>query len=569
MAKKSPKANLQNLPAPAAEFIRVVIKKMRYRRKVRADVMAELAAHFEDELRDCTNDEETEQKAQRLIEEFGDAKLLAVLLRRAKKRCRPLWRTVVARTFQTAGILIFCLIVYTVWFLSGEAVIDTDYVAKLNEITRPVANESLNAASLYNKATEMYEQSVETYNKEYESGLELPDNSRVTFSMLLQKNYGETNTKQKQLIQKWMDENEQIFDLIITGTKKPYYWHKYESNDGKLLSILFPNLAGFRQLAKAQRWRAYFHAEERQYKDALTDMITCFRVGRQLIGDRVLVEQLVGIAVIRLANDTIRDILSEHEINSDTLAELQRELEEIADDKSFAINLKTERLMFYDELQRCFTAGDDGHIAPKHYIELASRAGESIYIAHSKDVFIRTLLSLFKNTGYILFLHPDRDETLKSGNAIYDYYEELALQTPAKIQTSMAERDVEIKQLCKKNFMLSILMPELERLIRIGYRARTDYNATLITIAVLRYKQDKGNYPESLEELVTLDYLKELPLDPWSDKPLVYRKTDGDFILYSVGWNFVDDGGKVYRDKEGRPRPWADEGDAVFWPVAK
>jgi hypothetical protein len=110
MAKESPKTDLQNLPAPAAEFIKLVIKKMRYRRKVRADVMAELAAHFEDELKGFTNDEERQQKAPRLIDEFGDAKLLAVLLRRAKKRCRPLWRTVVARTFQTAGILILCLV---------------------------------------------------------------------------------------------------------------------------------------------------------------------------------------------------------------------------------------------------------------------------------------------------------------------------------------------------------------------------------------------------------------------------------------------------------------------------
>ena len=49
------------------EFIKLVIKKMRYRKKVRLDVQAELTAHFEDELKDCTTDEEKEQKAQWLI----------------------------------------------------------------------------------------------------------------------------------------------------------------------------------------------------------------------------------------------------------------------------------------------------------------------------------------------------------------------------------------------------------------------------------------------------------------------------------------------------------------------
>ena len=55
---------LNNLPACAADFIKLVIKKMRYRKKVRADVQAELAAHFEDQLKDCTTDEEKLQSNQ-------------------------------------------------------------------------------------------------------------------------------------------------------------------------------------------------------------------------------------------------------------------------------------------------------------------------------------------------------------------------------------------------------------------------------------------------------------------------------------------------------------------------
>ena len=73
----------------------------------------------------------------------------------------------------------------------------------------------------------------------------------------------------------------------------------------------------------------------------------------------------------------------------------------------------------------------------------------------------------------------------------------------------------------------------------------------------------------SLDELVVEKYLKELPIDPFSDKALVYRKTDGNFILYGVGSNFKDDGGQVIRDGKGKARQYADEGDWVFWPVVK
>ena len=555
MAKKLPKAELAKLPGCAAEFIRLVIKKMRYRKKVRADVMAELIAHFEDGLKDCAAGEEKERKAQELVAEFGDAKLLGVLLRRAKKRCRPLWRTVAAKTFQAAAVLILCLIVYAVWFLSGKAVVDTDYVIKLNEIVRPVADESLNAAPFYEEAVGLYK-----------------EKSSDEISELLVSKYEEATAEQKQLIEKWLNDNKEIFDLVLVGTDKPYYWQEYESKDGKLLSILFPNFAGYRKLVKALRCRAHIRAEEGFYEEAFDDMMACYRFGMHLKGDNVLVEQLIGIAIRALSVQTVRDILSEYQIDSDTLAELQEELEEIADDKSFAMSFKTERLLFYDVLQRCFTAGPDGHVIPKRIVGLSSFGSEENSYPENTFDELLLLLSNVKNirsVAYLLFLHPDRQETLESADAFYDYCEELALQTPAKTQASMGERDAEFKELCKKNFMLGVLMPALERVIQISYRLPTDADATLAVIAVLRYKQDKGNYPGSLEELVASDYLKEMPMDPWSDRPLVYRKTDDDFILYSVGLNFIDDGGQYETNDQGIIKTWAEEGDSVFWPDAK
>ena len=99
------------LPACAEEYIQLIVKKMRYRRKVRQEVQEELTAHFTDELKDCETDEDRQQKAKQLIAEFGDVKLLAVLLRRAKKRCRPLWRTAVVRSFQVFGIIVIYFII--------------------------------------------------------------------------------------------------------------------------------------------------------------------------------------------------------------------------------------------------------------------------------------------------------------------------------------------------------------------------------------------------------------------------------------------------------------------------
>ena len=104
------KTKSSDLPLAAIDYIDLVIKAMKYRKKIRADVRKELIAHFTDSLADCQTEDEKQKAAEELIAEFGDVKILGKLLRRAKRRCRPLWRTMVARTFQLIGILFLLLV---------------------------------------------------------------------------------------------------------------------------------------------------------------------------------------------------------------------------------------------------------------------------------------------------------------------------------------------------------------------------------------------------------------------------------------------------------------------------
>ena len=65
--------------------------------------------------------------------------------------------------------------------------------------------------------------------------------------------------------------------------------------------------------------------------------------------------------------------------------------------------------------------------------------------------------------------------------------------------------------------------------------------------------------------LVETGYLNALPDDPYSDGPLRYQRRGDDFVLYSLGGDFDDDGGKQHPK-----HPWnrgKDGGDRVFWPV--
>ncbi|MGB2809519.1 MAG: hypothetical protein WBC22_17385 [Sedimentisphaerales bacterium] len=538
------KGIFNKLPVSASEFIQLVIKKMRYRREVRQDVQAELTAHFEDELKDCKRDSEREQKARQLIANFGDARLLAVLLRRAKKRCRPLWRTAVARTFQTTGIIILCFIVYVVWFFTGKPVITTDYVAELNRINRPVTDETLNAAPLYNKAAERYS--------------ELPED----ISVLFRKKYWEFTTEQKQLMEKWLTDNQETLELVIAGTQRPYYCRTYgnKQNTSEMISVILPNLRDFRNLARDLACRAWFRAEQGRYKDAFNDVKSCYRFGRHLKGDKFFIEQLVAFSVEKMATQTLRDILSEHRINAAILAKLQNDYEKMIADENFVIGLAAEKMSLYDEIQRCFTADGPG--------------GGHLYIKRVRQIaepfdWDRADSWLAANFVRVLFTHPNKQQTLTAATKFYGYIQEATLKTPARIRTEQIDIDQELQRLTSSNVLFSIFLPAFERIIEYSYQNKADVQGTLSIIAMLRYKQDTGGYPENLEQLIADAYLKELAMDPYTDEQLVYRRTADNFILYSFGRNFKDDGGKSEIDRKGRPRMWDDDGDRVFWPVPK
>jgi hypothetical protein len=58
------------------------------------------------------------------------------------------------------------------------------------------------------------------------------------------------------------------------------------------------------------------------------------------------------------------------------------------------------------------------------------------------------------------------------------------------------------------------------------------------------YKNKTGRYPESLGALVP-DLLPEVPIDPFTGKPLIYKIQSGELLIYSLGSNQKDDGGRM------------------------
>ena len=541
----SDKTSYTDLPKAAIEYIDVVIKKMRYRRKVRADVRAELVAHFEDALRDCDSDDEKAKLTAALIAKFGEPKILAKLIRRSKKRCRPLWQTMIARAFQLIGICFVLLLLYIGWFLTGKPVVTTDYLEIVNQQVRPTADDRQNAWPLYNEA-------VEDFITDEKTDIDKP------------RSLSGLSEQERQWLEEWLSKSVRARELIRQGNEKPYYWKEYKGYDDdestELISVVLPNTGGYRLLVRLMCWQALLDAENKEFDKAFENIFEAYIFGQHLRGQTFsLIEQLVAMRMEAFATQTLRIILYEHshEIDAVLVDTVRKKLSDMIEQGEYTLGFKGEKLFMYDEMQRCFTQSRIGksHIYLQRILQVGHMVGPNNY---DEDKMLKSWL-------HILFTHPDRDETLQAVNEYYEKVGKIVYETPASRQNMDNFFDAfNIEH--KNNYVLAVLGSAHDRCIMMSYRSRVDSEATLTILAILQYQKQYGKLPETLNVLVEKNLLKKVSIDPFSDEPLIYKKTEAGFTLYSVGENYIDDRLMVGDTKKSETL-WTKDGDAVFWPV--
>jgi len=97
-----------------------------------------------------------------------------------------------------------------------------------------------------------------------------------------------------------------------------------------------------------------------------------------------------------------------------------------------------------------------------------------------------------------------------------------------------------------------------DRIQEIYTRLPADCRGNLILIALRRYKNKKGHWPDVIQSSLQA----EIFIDPYNNGSFVYKLTDDSFKLYSKGKNNIDEDGK-YKRRYGE----TSEGDDwLIWP---
>jgi hypothetical protein len=535
------------LPLIVQEYIEHIIHKMRYRRSVRQEVFDELTAHFFDALRDCTDPTLRQQRAETLLADFGDATLLAALIRRGKIRCRPWWRTAVVRSLQGVAALFLIFIFYIIWFSLGRPTVRIDYLQMLNDRARPQVTEADNAWPLYEKAIGLVVKPSEELIK------------------LKEQRFTQLPSTDQQAVRQWVAENQPAWDQLVAATAKPYCYRTYTMADNLespiLLAVLLPHIEGLRESARVGQRLVQIQIADGQPDKAIATSLSIIREGKQWMGQVTLIEYLVGTVILSMGQDELLQVLARFPQSAESLVTIRGALGALWSKGYPKVNFEWERITFLDIVQNIFTEGGPGggHIAPRAMILLEEIMGPM-------PIPVSASMAL---------IHAGRNETIARGTEIFKAIDDSIAYTPWQRKTQNLQPAAElVEKLPKYRFaLLQSLVPALTMVIDRYYWGKTTSEAVQTIVAILEFKAEKQRWPETLAELKSAGLISTVPMDPYGDGPLVYRKEGESFTLYSRGCDFEDDGGKAFandpwgENAANKNGPGGPDGDRVFWPV--
>jgi hypothetical protein len=123
--------------------------------------------------------------------------------------------------------------------------------------------------------------------------------------------------------------------------------------------------------------------------------------------------------------------------------------------------------------------------------------------------------------------------------------------SPTFVRDADTALDAELRHRNPYNFLEHLLLPALGSAARKFAAGQCYVDLARVASALERYRLAHGEYPASLDVLAP-QFIAKVPHDIIGGQPLKYRRTDdGQFVLYSIGWNEKDDGGEIALTKSG------------------
>lgn len=328
----------------------------------------------------------------------------------------------------------------------------------------------------------------------------------------------------------FLQTNAARFVAVQAALTRPQFRFPVEISQG--LAALLPHLSVIKQEAVYLQIAALVAAERNDTASVLAELRSIVRLGEMLAAEPVLISQLVRLSTTGLMIASVEQWLSRQTLQATDLEQLRLMLEAAEFHGVARFSLVGERafsLSAFDPNAAAFlVAGDTTSSGEETPEQSANKA--------------RTGFKLLRASGYLLFDQRLMLETFKDGIALAEQ------ETPESLteyEALFEAVDRKARQFPPKIFS-AMMLPALKKVPArfAAYEARR--RATLLALAVERYRlANDGERPSRLDDLMP-DLLSSIPIDPFDGQPLRFQKLERGYVIYSVGQDRKDNGGKEY-----------------------
>ena len=379
----------------------------------------------------------------------------------------------------------------------------------------------------------------------------------------------------------WVDANTQALDLLSKAARRPKAFTPLVSTSEPPLSgALLTTIVEFRDAVRVATARAMLRLQEKDFEGSWSDLMTVVLVARHRENGWCLMEYLIGMACRRQATDGLAQWVSRADLTPEQIDARWRELAPLLKVRPVAAVLGHERFMIPDGLLAClsgrapleeligespalaaFRESNDSRAtrAMNQLRRRLDRAATELVFANSN---VNTTLRISNQAcreledAWAPASHRRRAENLETLRNRYS--REAAFRgTPGLFfAQSLITHPEKASELAGR-----VLAAEFVTGVSGAENAQTIAEARVTTLrAVFRLKSylARGHaLPDSLD-VIFRDPTENI--DPFTEQPLRFRKSEEGVTIYSVGPNGTDDEGKPSSDIDG-----ADDIAAMLW----
>jgi hypothetical protein len=356
----------------------------------------------------------------------------------------------------------------------------------------------------------------------------------------------------------WLKANEKPLALVREAASRPDYFNPLvvwpvENKPPALLDVRQGGVRECRELTSALAARALLRVGQGQADEAWQDLLACHRLARLIGRGGTLIEGLVSIALERGARDAELAYLERAKLTPGQIQERLKDLLALSPTPPMADRIDTwERFTFLDTVQ------------------LLRRGGLALLEGGGPDGPRKVKRPTAEELMALELI--DWESALRVGNRWYDRLTTaLRLRDRAAREKELARTEEDLDALVKKggaanlakifqgkdlneevgkaigNHLLGVLVSAFRKVQAIHERSEQEQRNLHVAFALAAHHRDHGHYPPQLADLAP-KYLAAVPTDLFSGKALIYRPTEKGYLLYSVGANGRDEGGRSVDD---------------------